>query len=184
MALPHSDRTDRWSIPETALRRSLLPLISGLVLVPVLVALPPTQDGLLDGWRNWQGLRSPAFAHTVKVSRDVAATFHLEPNHNPRAGVPSLTWFVLTRRGGALIPFSQCNCQVAVYAVPRAKNARPLLRPALQALNVEGYQGVPGTQIVFPNAGQYEIVISGSPKSSANFQPFSINYSVVVSRGK
>jgi len=37
-------------------------------------------------------------AHTVKISGDVAALFHIEPEHNPRAG--SLTWFALTRKGG------------------------------------------------------------------------------------
>ena len=39
-------------------------------------------------------------AHEVEVSGDVAATFHLEPNHNPRAGETAKVWFALTRRGG------------------------------------------------------------------------------------
>jgi hypothetical protein len=49
------------------------------------------------------------FAHEVEVSGDVAATFHLEPNHNPRAGEKSRVWFALTRKGGQIIPLEQCN---------------------------------------------------------------------------
>ncbi len=182
MAFPGSHLTRRWRFLGSALRRFQLPflLINGVVLLPVLFTLIPAPDGLVGDGGD---LRSPAFAHTVKVSGEVAATFHLEPNHNPRAGKPSLTWFALTRKGGTLIPFSQCNCQVAVYALPRAKTALPLLRPTLQAVNVERYQAVPGTQIIFPKAGQYEIVISGLPKSPATFKPFALSYTVVVSGG-
>jgi hypothetical protein len=61
------------------------------------------------GWLIFLGLLvAPASAHTVKVSGDVAALFHINPNHNPRAGQQSLAWFELTRRGGQQIPFEQC----------------------------------------------------------------------------
>jgi hypothetical protein len=74
-------------------------------------------------------IAAPVAAHTVKVSGDVAATFHLEPNHNPKAGQRSQAWFALTRRGGQIVPLSQCNCQLAVYPNPRPQNAQPLMRP-------------------------------------------------------
>jgi hypothetical protein len=123
---------------------------------------------------------TPILAHTVKVSGDVAANFHIEPNHNPRAGMPSQAWFGLTRKGGSTIPLSQCNCQLAVYSVPRASNASPLLKPALKAVNAAQYKGVPGADIVFPKAGEYELRLSGTAKAPASFRPFQFTYSVTV----
>jgi hypothetical protein len=133
----------------------------GWVVIPVLVA-------------------TPILAHTVKVSGDVAANFHIEPNHNPRAGMPSQAWFGLTRKGGSTIPLSQCNCQLAVYGVPRASNASPLLKPSLKAVNAAQYKGVPGADIVFPKAGEYELRLSGTAKAPASFRPFQFTYSVTV----
>ncbi|KAM3094906.1 hypothetical protein ACKFKF_26275 [Phormidesmis sp. 146-12] len=128
-------------------------------------------------------LLAPVVAHEIETSSDVAATFHIEPGHNPKAGVPSKAWFALTRRGGQMIPLSQCNCQLAVYPIPHQKGKTPpLLKPALTSLNVERYKGIPSAAIVFPRAGRYELELTGKPKLGANFQPFSLSYTVTVSR--
>lgn len=120
------------------------------------------------------------FAHQVEVSGGVAATFHLEPNHNPRAGQESRVWFALTRRGGEIIPLEQCNCQLAVYLKPRSKNDKPLMQPALAAVSAEHYQGIPGATLVFPKAGSYELELTGKPKTGTNFPPFQVSYTVTV----
>lgn len=125
-------------------------------------------------------LGTPILAHTIKVAGDVAVTFHIEPNHNPRVGEPSKSWFVLTLRGGNLISLSECNCQLSVYAVPRAKNVTPLMKPTLKAINAEQYRGIPGADIVFPKVGEYQLELSGTPKANANFKPFKVTYSVTV----
>jgi len=150
-----------------------------LSIVPVFLAgvFPAIRDNnnqLLSLWR------SPLFAHTVKVSHDVAVTFHIEPNHNPRVGIPALTWFLLTRQGGITIPYRQCNCNLEVYSLPRTTSAQPILRPRLYGLNVEGYGGVPAARIIFPRVGRYDIVISGSARPPSTFQNFSISYPVLV----
>lgn len=123
---------------------------------------------------------TPVAAHTVKVAGDVAATFHLEPGHNPKAGQRSQAWFALTRRGGTTIPLSQCNCQLAVYPQPHKEGSAPIMRPALKAISAERYQGIPGADIVFPRAGNYELKLSGTAKNGANFRPFSLSYTVNV----
>ena len=126
------------------------------------------------------GLISPVIAHEVKISGDVAATFHLEPNHNPRSGQKALIWFALTRRGGEIIPFSECNCQLAVYREPRKANDKPLLQPQIKAISAEKYQNIPGTEVIFPQAGSYLLELKGTPKGNANFKPFNFNYTVIV----
>ncbi|GAC1458249.1 MAG: hypothetical protein NVS2B14_03120 [Chamaesiphon sp.] len=120
-------------------------------------------------------------AHTVKVSGDVAATFHIEPHHNPIAGKPALAWFALTRKGGELIPLSQCNCHLAVYPIPHDENkAVPLLKPALRTVNADHYKGIIGATIVFPKAGQYELELRGTAKARRTFKPFTLSYNVIV----
>ena len=126
---------------------------------------------------------SPAIAHNIKTDKDVGATFHIEPNHNPRAGETNRAWFALTRQGGKQIPLAQCDCQLAVYAQGKAATNSPVLTPALKAISTEQYQGIPGADIVFPQPGIYELKISGSPKSGEDFQPFKLSYTVTVSSG-
>lgn len=123
---------------------------------------------------------TPVVAHTVQVSKDVAATFHITPSHNPKAGKPSQAWFALTRKGGQSIPLSQCNCQLFVYAKPRVRNARPLMTPRLQAISAEQYRGIPGAEIVFPRAGAYELELKGRAKDGGRFSPFTLRYTVNV----
>lgn len=123
----------------------------------------------------------PAIAHNVEISEGVAATFHIEPNHNPQANQPTTAWFALTRRGGNSIPLSQCNCNLRVYNLPRTNNAQPLLKPRLIPLNVEKFQEIPGAKITFPQAGTYELEISGTAKDHS-FKPFRLTYTVNVVR--
>ncbi|WP_392479874.1 hypothetical protein [Nostoc sp. C110] len=125
----------------------------------------------------------PASAHKVEVSGDVGGTLHIEPNDNPRAGEPSQVWFALTRRGGRVIPLSQCNCRLAVYAEPYATGEPALLEPRLEAVAAERYQGIPGTEITFPKPGIYELQLNGKPVSGARFKPFKFKFEVTVAGG-
>lgn len=122
----------------------------------------------------------PAIAHNIETTKDVAATFHIEPNHNPKINQPTTAWFALTRKGGASIPLSQCNCNLLVYKTPRTDNAQPVIKPALIPLTVEKYQEIPAAKITFPEVGTYELEINGSAKDSS-FSPFKLTYEVVVS---
>ncbi len=128
-------------------------------------------------------LISPAIAHEVKVAGDVAATFHIEPHHNPKAGEPAQAWFALTRKGGKIIPLAQCNCKLAVHSEPHVEGSKPLLEPSLKAVHADQYQDIPGAEIVFPKPGEYELELSGTPKTGANFQPFELSYKVIVGAG-
>lgn len=129
-------------------------------------------------------LVAPAFAHKVQIAEDVGSTLHIEPNDNPKAGEPALAWFALARKGGKAIPLRECNCKLAVYSQPRTQDASPVLSPPLKAMSVEGYQGIPGADIVFPKPGAYQVQLSGTPASGAKFKPFSLTYTVTVAGGK
>lgn len=122
----------------------------------------------------------PAIAHTIEVSGDVAATFHLEPNHNPKAGETAQAWFALTQKGGRSIPLTQCECVLSVYAKPRTPTAQPLFRPTLRATSAEKYRNIPGAEITFPRVGAYELQLQGKPQNGATFKPFQLSYTVNV----
>lgn len=126
----------------------------------------------------------PVFAHKVQVSADVGATLHLEPNDNPRAGEPTRTWFALTRKGGQVIPLTQCNCQLAIYAEPHTPGEPALIEPVLQPVAAERFQGIPGTEITFPKPGIYQLQLNGKPTKGSSFKPFQFKFEVTVAAGK
>ena len=125
-------------------------------------------------------LINPAIAHEVKLSGDVAVQFHIEPHHNPKAGLPSQAWFAMTKKGGKVIPLSDCKCKLEIHANPHVEGSKALMEPPLKPFSVEQYRGIPGALIVFPKAGEYELELSGSPKNGATFHPFETSYTVVV----
>jgi hypothetical protein len=121
-------------------------------------------------------------AHNVKTNANVGVTFHIEPNHSPRAGETAIAWFALTRQGGELIPLDRCDCNLAVYA--QSSPNQPILNPELEAISPEAqYQDIPGAKIVFPEAGIYQLEMSGTPKADAEFEPFKLSYTVNVGPG-
>jgi hypothetical protein len=122
---------------------------------------------------------NPAIGHTVKTATDVAATFHLEPSHNPKAGEPARIWFALTKAGGTPIPLSDCDCQLAVK-----QGETQIATVPLQAINAEQYQGIPGGETVFQKVGIYQLIFSGKAKDTKAFQPFALKYEVTVQPGK
>lgn len=123
----------------------------------------------------------PVFAHKVQTAADVGATLHIEPNDNPRAGESSLTWFALTRKGGQIIPLSECDCKLAVYS--KSSSSQPLLEPPLKSISAERFENIPAAEIVFPQAGAYRLQFTGSPKVAGSFQPFELSYEVNVAPG-
>ncbi|NJR58081.1 MAG: hypothetical protein HC769_03995 [Cyanobacteria bacterium CRU_2_1] len=129
-------------------------------------------------------LVAPAIAHQVEIAGEVGGTVHIEPNDTPQAGEPSLTWFALTRQGGELIPLAACDCQLAVYAQPHSNDTPPVQEPPLRAVSAEGYDGIPGADITFPQVGAYELVLRGQPIPPEEFQPFDLRFSITVAAGQ
>lgn len=118
-------------------------------------------------------------AHVVKTDSDVAATYHLEPNHNPKAGEKSTVWFALTKAGGQQISLSECDCQLTVQQADQVVKTI-----AMRAINAEQYQGIPGGDVTFPKVGIYQLVFSGKAKDDESFQPFELKYDVTVQPGQ
>ncbi len=122
-------------------------------------------------------------AHTTEVAGDVAGTWHVEPNHTPKAGEPATVWIALTRKGGSILPLDRAECELGVYSLPRRPEDEPVLQPPLQAIAVERYQGIPGAEVIFPKTGLYELELACTPKVKEDFTSFQILYQLTVASG-
>jgi hypothetical protein len=127
----------------------------------------------------------PLDAHQQKTTpKSVGAMIHLEPDDLPYAGKSTMTWFVLTRRGGAVISPATCDCQVVAYGADKqgsktnwTTDRLPLSTMAM-AGHQKGHQGI-RTNITFPKPGSYVVVLSGKSKDGS-FNPFEVKFPVTV----
>lgn len=123
------------------------------------------------------GLGQPVLAHQTEIAQDIGATLHIEPNDIPRAGDENLAWFALARRGGESVPLEACDCRLTLYALPEMT---PLSEPSLEPISAEGYENIPGATVAFPQIGAYELVLTGTPTTEGDFQPFEFRFEVTV----
>lgn len=121
-------------------------------------------------------------AHETEVEGKMAATWHIEPNDAPEAGKPSQVWIALTRAGGEVIPLSDCDCRLKIWSVP--KGPQPILEPDLTSISADHYQGIPAADVIFPDRGQYELELIGTPKAGAVFEAFTFTNEILVATGE
>jgi hypothetical protein len=143
--------------------------------------MPPISPSLL-GVLLATVMALPASAHKTEVSGNVAGTWHLEPNHSPKAGELAQVWVALTLQGGTVIPLEQCDCHLAVYNANQP-DSPPVMVPTLEAMSPETFQSIPGANVTFPAVGEYRLVLTGSPKANAAFTPFELSYTTIVAAG-
>lgn len=124
-----------------------------------------------------------SLAHNVETDGDVGATFHLEPDHNPKSGEAATVWFALTRDGGESIPLSDCDCTLSI--VNTQDEDKTIEAPELTAIDVETYTDIPSAEVTFPEPGIYAVKLSGQASTTATeaFEAFELSYEVTVSPG-
>lgn len=123
-----------------------------------------------------------ANAHQVEIAGDVGGTIHIEPNDTPKSGEYALAWFALTTRGGDVIPLTDCDCHLDIYHAPYTPGDKPFSCPDLRAISSEGYEGIPGADVKFPEPGAYDVVVTGESLTAGAFAPFELVFSVTVAR--
>lgn len=118
-------------------------------------------------------------AHEVKTSQEVGGTIHIEPNDRPVAGKKSRIWIALTKRGGEIIPYEKCNCQLEVRSLTDRNIKFTVANPLAI---IERYLGLPSMEVTFPQVGRYELRLSGSARESEDFSPFELTFTTNVGR--
>lgn len=135
--------------------------------------------GKLPQMNDQPAIAPTRIAHEVRTSQDVGGTIHIEPNDRPVAGKKTRIWIALTRRGGEIIPYEKCNCQMEVRSLTD-RSLRFTIKNPLAIL--DQYLGIPSLEVTFPQVGRYELKLSGSPKNNQDFAPFELIFTTNVGR--
>jgi hypothetical protein len=119
-------------------------------------------------------LTAPAYAHDLEKDKNVGALFHIEPDDQPKAGVPVEGWFEIRKKGGDSITAQDCSCSVKLYSGKPNSKAKPIGEYTLS-----GKERVMA-KLMFPSPGPYTVRLVGQPKkgSKVTFAPFQINWPV------
>lgn len=135
-------------------------------------------------WLRLGAITSCVFlsAHTVNIDRQagVAGTWHIEPDHNPRANQPTRVWVVLTQRGGKPIPLASLQCRMSVFHLPRWAGDRAVQQLPVKGVNAENWRNIPGADVVFPRVGRYQLQLNCNPQGQTNLSPFQLTYETTV----
>ncbi|MBD2177329.1 hypothetical protein H6F42_10445 [Pseudanabaena sp. FACHB-1998] len=128
---------------------------------------------------SYRAIEPVHIAHEVKTSQNVGGTIHIEPNDHPVAGKKTRIWVALTKRGGEIIPYEKCNCQMEVRSLTD-RSIRFTVNNPLSIL--DRYLGLPSLEVTFPQVGRYELKLSGSPLNNQDFAPFELTFTTNVGR--
>jgi hypothetical protein len=123
-------------------------------------------------------------AHEVKVDDGIGGTIHIDPYDRPIAGKKSRVWIALTKRGGEIVPYSSCNCQMEIQSLSD-RNLKFTSDRSFSFLDrfLEQFLGLPSVSVVFPQVGRYALKLTGTAKNGSDFQPFELVFTTNVSRG-
>jgi hypothetical protein len=128
-------------------------------------------------------------AHNVEIAGEVAGLWHIEPNHDPTAGIPSRVWVALSQRGGQALPLDQLQCQLTIVqqgAKPGTQSNNPPSPPPIvlepKPLNDPSQPSALGSMVSFPRTGAYELRLACKPQPGSSIAAFVMNYEVTVAR--
>jgi hypothetical protein len=122
----------------------------------------------------------PVIAHNVEIAGDVAGLWHIEPNHDPTAGVPSRVWVALSQRGGTALPLDQLQCQMTI--AQQGQTTRPPIVLTPKAIADPGQPSALGAMVTFPTTGAYDLSLTCKPQPSSAIATFAMGYDVTVAR--
>ena len=114
-----------------------------------------------------------SYAHVLETNGSLGAVMHIDPNDNPVAGKMSTIFFEIKDKEGKFKP-EICNCTVSVR-----KDEKELFSKKIFTNDTN-----PSFSYRFPEKGDYEIRLSGEPKTQSGFNKFEIEYPVKVSQAK
>lgn len=105
-------------------------------------------------------------AHQDVSDGTIRGRIHHDPNDSPFARQPGLTWFHLYSEDDA-ITLTNCNFSLLIY---NSQNQQ-IAKPELSETEMEGHRERPITaSVTFPEAGIYQVVLTGQPKEAGKFQ--------------
>jgi hypothetical protein len=126
----------------------------------------------------------PLIAHNIEIAGEVAGLWHIEPNHDPTAGLPSRVWVALSQRGGTPLPLDQLQCQmtIAQTGTKPDQSDRPPIVLTPKAIAEPGQPSALGAMVTFPSTGAYDLRLACKPQPGSAIAAFAMDYEVTVAR--
>lgn len=120
------------------------------------------------------GFASVACAHETMREGNVAMFVHIDPSEQPIIGVPTTIFINLTNTEKSFA-VKECECSLIV-----AHDDAVLMTVPLEASDDPEAFGIAGVPVTFVTPGSYELTVSGTPKVTGLFDPFSIGEDITV----
>lgn len=113
-------------------------------------------------------------AHVLLTDGPVGVVLHIEPDDDPIVGQRSPIFFEFKDKEGRFSP-AQCNCRVRLL-----RDSKEISNQSL--VSAEGSGAEMSAVVVFPERALYQLQISGAPRNTGVFQPFTLIKDVRVDR--
>jgi hypothetical protein len=123
-----------------------------------------------------------ADAHQIKTDHGITVLLHVDPSDEPFSGTTTRMYLVFTNKDQ--IDPDQCDCIAYIAPYSKLDNIKEEGTHFNFSTQTERVMGSYSISHVFPRHDVYAVVLEGSPKEGASFEPFRIVYDLRVARGE
>ena len=117
-----------------------------------------------------------AAAHFLLTDGSIGAVLHMDPDDDPIAGQPAVFHYEIKDKQGKFTP-QGCTCTFSI-----SENGASIFSQDLYLNTPQNSLDVPLVTYTFPKLDVYQIILTGTPKPGADFQPFTLTYNARISR--
>ena len=117
-----------------------------------------------------------AQAHVLKADGSIGAVVHIDPDDDPIVNQPSNFYFEFKDKQGKFQP-SLCDCTATISENGKTVFTQPLFQNSTNPNLANA-----SFSFTFPQRDVYQLKLEGKPFNAGDFQPFSLNYDIRVSR--
>jgi hypothetical protein len=121
-------------------------------------------------------------AHQIKTDHGITVMLHVDPSDEPFSGTTTRMYLVFTNKDQ--IDPDQCDCIAYIAPYSKLDNIKEEGTHFDFSTETERVMGSYSISHVFPRHDVYAVVLEGSPKEGATFEPFRIVYDLRVARGE
>ncbi|HYK08666.1 MAG TPA: hypothetical protein VEW42_04175 [Candidatus Eisenbacteria bacterium] len=127
---------------------------------------------------------SPVSAHFFETDNTVTGELHVEPNDNPIPGENAFLNFRFTDTAKKFT-LATCTCTLSVFeSLPAGKAGKKKIFETLLTPRKSTHPSIYDATFTysFPEKALYDIVLTGQPKISGTFEPFSLTWDFRVTQ--
>ena len=113
-----------------------------------------------------------AQAHFLASAGSIGAVLHIDPDDNPIVNQPATFYFDIKDKKNIFQP-ANCNCSGTIKENGQSISSQPLTTLSSTTASFV---------FSFPQKDVYQVILSGQPNTTSQFDPFTITWNVRVAR--